>query len=128
MQECVNFKKGQLVKLVAGEDNDFPAIMVYDFKKNHLNYVMSEFMSLPAIGIIVEDYSYFSKEYSDEGNSDFDNFKISLKNTLKTYSDSNYNDPLRKFEKTRSYLAEHFSWVYIDNNCYFVSKENLKAI
>ena len=46
------------------------------------------------------------------------------KNTLKRYIKFHDNS----FEKAKSYLAEHFSWVFINNGYYFISKENLKAI
>lgn len=123
MEDYSDLKNGQLVKIIESGDGDFPALMIYDFEKKCLNYVMPESIEQPVIGIIVEDYLEFSEEYSEDDKC-FDNFKAKMKNTLKRYLKFHDNS----FEKAKSYLVEHFSWVFINNGYYFISKENLKAI
>lgn len=124
MQDYCDFKKGQLVKVIRDADMQLPTIMCYNFEKRILNYVDLENMeNINLTGIIVEDYMDFSREYVDYDNS-FDNFKAKIKNTLSSYV--KYHD--NSFKRSKDYLAEHFSWVYIDNGYYFISKENLKAI
>lgn len=123
MLDYQDFKIGQLVKIVNDADDQLPTLMVYDFEKKILNYVI-ENKEKELIGIIVEDYTDFTKEYSKDDEKNFDNFKAKIKDTLKNYL--KYND--YSFGRAKNYMAEHFSWVYINNMYYFISKDNLKIL
>lgn len=124
MNDYQDFKIGQLVKVINDPDNQLPALMIYDFEKKCLKY--SEKDEKDLIGIIVEDYTDFAKEYSQGDEKDFGNFKAKIKNTLQNYL--KYNDNYNSFGKAKNYMAEHFSWVYINSMYYFISKDNLKIL